>query len=95
VSAQSAVPAEIRLYEHLFNDKNPGKSEFAEALNPGSLLVQHGFVERAIFESDEPRFQFERHGYFCKDDSYSAERQVFNRTVALREGFHASAEKIA
>jgi glutaminyl-tRNA synthetase len=94
VSAQSAVPAEIRLYEHLFNEKNPGKSEFAEALNPASLVVQHGFVERAIFESDAPRFQFERHGYFCKDDSYSAQRPVFNRTVALREGFHALVEVI-
>ena len=85
VSAGSAVAAEFRLYEHLFNDPNPAKLEFASALNPASLAVRKGFVERAIVESDAPRFQFERLGYFCKDDSHRADRPVFNRTVALRE----------
>ena len=85
VSAQSAVPAEFRLYEHLFNDPNPAKLEFADAVNPNSLTVRHGFVERAIADSAAPRFQFERLGYFCKDDSYRADKPVFNRTVALRE----------
>jgi len=93
VSAQSAAAAEFRLYEHLFKEANPGKSEFAEALNPASLLVCHGFVERAIAVSDAMRFQFERLGYFCKDDSYRADRPVFNRTVALRDSFHAQSEK--
>jgi glutaminyl-tRNA synthetase len=85
VSAGSAVPAEFRLYEHLFNDPNPAKLEFTSALNPASLAVRKGFVERAIVESDAPRFQFERLGYFCKDDTHRADRPVFNRTVALRE----------
>jgi len=93
VSAQTAVAAEIRLYEHLFNDPNPGKVEFTEALNPKSMTVQRGFVERAIVESEAPRFQFERLGYFCKDDSHRQDRPVFNRTVELREGFHAIVEK--
>ncbi len=85
VSAGSAVGAEFRLYENLFNDPNPAKLDFASALNPASLTVCKGFVERAIVESDAPRFQFERLGYFCKDDSHRADRPVFNRTVALRE----------
>jgi glutaminyl-tRNA synthetase len=85
VSAGSAIPAEFRLYDHLFNEPNPAKLDFASALNPASLTVRRGFVERAIVESDAPRFQFERLGYFCKDDSHRADRPVFNRTVALRE----------
>ncbi|HET6474022.1 MAG TPA: glutamine--tRNA ligase/YqeY domain fusion protein [Pseudomonadales bacterium] len=85
VSAGNAMPAEFRLYEHLFNDPNPGKVEFAQALNPKSLTVQRGYVERAIVESDAVRFQFERLGYFCKDAAHRADKPVFNRTVALRE----------
>jgi glutaminyl-tRNA synthetase len=85
VSAQSAVAAEFRLYEHLFKDPNPAKLEFVDAVNPNSLTVRHGFVERAIADAAAPRFQFERLGYFCKDDSYRADKPVFNRTVALRE----------
>jgi glutaminyl-tRNA synthetase len=87
VSAGSAVPAEFRLYEHLFTDPNPAKLEFTEAVSAKSLTVARGYVERAIVESPEPRFQFERLGYFCKDASYRADNPVFNRTVALREGF--------
>jgi glutaminyl-tRNA synthetase len=85
VSAGNAVAAEFRLYEHLFNDPNPGRLEFTEALNSKSLTVLRGYVERAIVESTEPRFQFERLGYFCKDESHRADKPVFNRTVALRE----------
>jgi glutaminyl-tRNA synthetase len=87
VSARNAAPAEFRLYEHLFNDPNPAKLEFADAVNPKSLTVKRGFVERAIVESDAPRFQFERLGYFCKDDAHRNDKPVFNRTVALRDGF--------
>ena len=87
VSAGNAVAAEFRLYEHLFNDPNPAKLDFAQALNPASLTVHNGFVERAIVESVASRFQFERQGYFCKDDTFRIERPVFNRTVALRDSF--------
>ena len=91
VSAGNAVATEFRLYEQLFSDPNPTKVEFTQALNPNSLLVRHGFVERAIVESDARRFQFERLGYFCKDagkdDASSFDKPVFNRTVALRDGF--------
>ena len=95
VSAGNAVSAEFRLYEHLFNDPNPGKVEFAQALNSRSLTVQRGYVERAIVESDAVRFQFERLGYFCKDDSHRADKPVFNRTVALREDASKDAGKAA
>ena len=85
VSAGNAIAAEFRLYEQLFNDPNPGKVEFAQALNAKSLTVQRGYVERAMVESAATRFQFERLGYFCKDASHRADKPVFNRTVALRE----------
>ena len=88
VSAGSAVPAEFRLYEHLFNDPNPAKLEFRSALNPASLAVRKGFVERAIVESDAPRFQFERLGYFCVDrDDTRPGAPVFDRTVSLKDAW--------
>jgi glutaminyl-tRNA synthetase len=87
VSARSGVPAEIRLYERLFNDPNPAKLEFAQALNPASLTVCRGIVERAIVDAETQRFQFERQGYFCKDLTHRRDRPVFNRTVALRDSF--------
>jgi glutaminyl-tRNA synthetase len=94
VSARAAVAAEIRLYDHLFTEPNPAKLDFATALNPASLMLCHGFVEPAVIDAVDPRFQFERQGYFCKDDTHRPERAVFNRTVTLRDGFHAQVEGV-
>ena len=45
-------------------------------------------VEPAIIESDERAFQFERLGYFVKDDvDHTSAKPVFNRTVALRDTY--------
>ena len=87
VDAATAVPAEIRLFGRLFADKEPAADDLGAALNPDSLEVRHGFVERAIAESDVDRFQFERTGYFMRD----AEPGVFNRIVALRDGWKPNA----
>jgi glutaminyl-tRNA synthetase len=88
VSASESVPAEVRLYEHLFVDPNPGRLEFTESLNPRSLAVRAARLEPAIVDAPGPRFQFERQGYFCRDavDSRPA-RPVYNRIVALKDGF--------
>ena len=84
VSAQHAVPVEIRSYDRLFRVPDPNADSFMQDLNPDSLHVQQGFVEPAIVEHDDRRFQFERQGYFCKDPELEG---VFNKTVSLREGF--------
>jgi glutaminyl-tRNA synthetase len=87
VSAQAGIAAEIRLYQQLFTEPNPAKLDFATALNPASLTICRGVVEPALIAAEGRHFQFERQGYFYKDDGHSAGRPVFNRTVTLKEGF--------
>ncbi|MCC5858294.1 MAG: glutamine--tRNA ligase/YqeY domain fusion protein [Ectothiorhodospiraceae bacterium] len=90
VSASHGVPAEIRLYDRLFNVPNPGAAkdrDWRQDLNPESLVVLQGMVEPSLARAAAgARFQFEREGYFCVDTRDSArERPVFNRTITLRD----------
>ncbi|EPN7762758.1 glutamine--tRNA ligase [Vibrio cholerae] len=90
VSAEKGVPAEFRLYERLFTVPNPGAADnFAESINPESLVKVQGYVEPSLVEA-KPEFgyQFERMGYFCADNKDSSPQAlVFNRTVGLRDSF--------
>ena len=88
VSADKALPAEIRLYDRLFTVANPAAADdFAATLNPESLVTLNGFVEPSLAEGvAEQAYQFERTGYFCLDSKDSkADALVFNRTVGLRD----------
>ena len=88
VSAAHAVPAEVRLYDHLFSSSEPGAGDdFLADLSPASLEVLRGCrVEPALAELPvEARVQFERQGYFCVDPDSTPELPVFNRTVTLRD----------
>ncbi|CAI0986586.1 glutamine--tRNA ligase [Serratia quinivorans] len=88
VSAEHALPAEIRVYDRLFNVPNPAAAEdFLTTINPESLVIKHGFVEPSLAAAQpEKAYQFEREGYFCADSRHSsAEHLVFNRTVGLRD----------
>ena len=88
VSADKALPAEIRLYDRLFTVANPAAADdFAATINPDSLVKLNGFVEPSLAEAaPEQGFQFERTGYFCVDSKDSkADALVFNRTVGLRD----------
>ncbi|EIA1554524.1 glutamine--tRNA ligase [Vibrio parahaemolyticus] len=88
VSADKALPAEIRLYDRLFTVPNPAAAEdFASTINPDSLVVINGFVEPSLASAEvEQGYQFERMGYFCADSKDStADNLVFNRTVGLRD----------
>jgi glutaminyl-tRNA synthetase len=90
VSAAAAVPAEVRLYDHLFvkpdpDDVEPGQ-DFTSNLNPDSLRVVEAFVEPTLAGVEAgARYQFERVGYFCADRDTRPGRPVFNRTVTLRD----------
>jgi glutaminyl-tRNA synthetase len=90
VAAPTAVPAEIRLYEHLFlkpdpDDVQPGENYLAN-LNPNALRVVSGLVEPSVAASASgTRYQFERLGYFCVDTDSMPGAPVFNRTVTLRD----------
>ncbi|MFA0568651.1 glutamine--tRNA ligase [Vibrio gallaecicus] len=88
VSADKSLPAEIRLYDRLFTVANPAAADnFAETLNPDSLVKLNGFVESSLGQAKaEQGFQFERTGYFCVDNKEStSDKLVFNRTVGLRD----------
>ncbi|AXN04370.1 glutamine--tRNA ligase [Vibrio anguillarum] len=88
VSADKALPAEIRLYDRLFTVPNPAAADnFAETINPDSLVKINGFVEPSLVAAHaEQGYQFERMGYFCADSKDSKpEALVFNRTVGLRD----------
>ncbi|MGE3627673.1 MAG: glutamate--tRNA ligase family protein, partial [Hyphomicrobiales bacterium] len=90
VSAAHAVPAEVRLYEPLFADREPDPGDdLAAALNPHSLRVLSGcMLEPSLSGWDPARpLQFERHGYFCPDPDGKPDRPVFNRTVGLRDSW--------
>ena len=88
VSAEHALPVEIRLYDRLFSVANPGAAEdFLATINPESLVIKQGFVEPSLQNAEKGKaYQFEREGYFCLDSRYAtAEKLVFNRTVGLRD----------
>ena len=88
VSAAHAVTAEVRLYDHLFADAAPNlEGGLAAALNPDSLKVLADCRLEPALAAAVPGapVQFERTGYFCLDTDSTAEKPVFNRTVALRD----------
>ncbi|MEJ6122482.1 glutamine--tRNA ligase [Vibrio sp. 2-Bac 85] len=90
VSAASNHPAEFRIYDRLFTVENPAAVEdIHSVLYPDSLVVKHGFVENSLVDAQpEVAYQFEREGYFCADNKdSSADKLVFNRTVALRDSW--------
>lgn len=91
VSAKFALPAEIRLYDRLFNTPNPGAADdFLTTINPNSLIIKQGLVEPSLRNSKPAvAYQFEREGYFCLDSKYSSDdKLVFNRTVGLRDSWN-------
>ena len=93
VSAEQAIKARVRLYEHLFTCQNPadltGENGSDNGLNPDSLqeltccLVEPGLARAAAGS----RYQFLRQGYFCVDPDSSAAALIFNRTVSLRDSW--------
>ena len=83
-----SVAAEVRLYDPLFNEPNPGAGDdFINDLNLNSLKVREECrLEPALAGlSPGALVQFERQGYFCSDPNSTSERPVFNRTVGLRD----------
>jgi len=91
VSAANAIDAEVRLYETLFTKEDPNDTkdgeDFTVNLNPQSLEVRkNAKLEPSLKNAPAgSRYQFERLGYFCVDLDSTAEKPVFNRTVALKD----------
>ena len=91
VSAAHCLPAEVRLYDRLFNVETPSADErdFRELLNPDSLTVlPNCYVEKYVAEQTATRYlQFQRIGYFTYDKHSTPEKLVFNRTVGLKDSW--------
>lgn len=92
VSAAHAIPAEIRLYNHLFTKEDPSEDggDFRTLLNPHSLEVLTGCLVEPSLADARPGtpYQFLRQGYFCADSGDSrSDHLVFNRTVPLRDSW--------
>jgi len=90
VAAKTALDAEVRVYDRLFNVEQPGGDggDYRRDLNPGSLQVKTAKLEPSVATAKAgDRFQFERLGYFCVDPDTTAGRLVFNRTVTLKDSF--------
>ena len=91
VSAAHSIPAEVRLYNPLFNDPNPSADPeaFASQINPQSLeVLTDARLEPSLAEAKlGVPVQFERQGYFCLDRDSGYAKLVFNRTIGLRDTY--------
>ncbi len=91
VSAKHANPIDVRIYERLFTVEQPDaekETDFLNFVNPDSLQTVTAFAEPALADVavGEP-LQFQRIGYFTKDQDTTVEKAVFNRTVTLKDSF--------
>jgi len=89
VSADHAVPAEVRLYDHLFSSPHPGtdgRDLFAD-LNPASeTVLRNAVVEPSLATVPiGETVQFERLGYFTPDPDSRPGAIVFDRTLTLKD----------
>lgn len=91
VEANTAVKAEVRLYENIVDEEKGVYNEDGSLnLNPDSLTVlKECYIEPAIKEAKSlDSFQFLRQGYFCVDCKDSTEDHlVFNRIVSLKSSY--------
>ncbi len=91
VSAPHAAAATVRLYDRLFSVEDPDASDedLLSLLNPDSLQTMDGVMVEPSLAGAQPgeRFQFERLGYFCVDPDSTPDRQVFNRSVTLKDAW--------
>uniref|UniRef100_A0A7S0T9F5 glutamine--tRNA ligase n=1 Tax=Pseudo-nitzschia delicatissima TaxID=44447 RepID=A0A7S0T9F5_9STRA len=100
VSAETAIPCEVRVYNHLFTVPEP-TDLWEEEINPESeIIYENAFVDPSVRSLVDKKdvspiksnqaLQFERMGYFVVDvdstyESNGNGRLVFNRTVTLKE----------
>src|SRR5688572_11040803 len=91
VSAEHSVPAEVRLYDHLFKvaepEDVPEGQDWKVNLNPNSLeVLTNARLEPSLNNAPAGnRYQFERLGYFTVDKDSADDKLVLNRTVTLKD----------
>ena len=91
VSAQHALPVEVRVYDRLFTNEQPDAEkeiDFMEFVNRDSLSIQNAFAEPSLKDAKVgDHYQFQRIGYFTLDKDSTDGKPVFNRTVTLKDSF--------
>ncbi len=91
VAAESAVHAQVRLYENIIDEEKGVYNEDGSLnLNPNSLTVMNDCLLEPALAGAKPyeSFQFVRQGYFCVDAKDSREDAlVFNRIVSLKSSY--------
>ncbi len=96
VSADHAKDVEVRVYDRLFQSEAPGEGDrdWLADLNPGSLAVVNAKGEPSL-ASAKPgeRLQFERLGFYYVDPDTNHGAPIFNRTVALKDGWARATAK--
>lgn len=91
VDKNTAVDAEVRLYENLVLE---GEGDFTQRINPNSLSVCHAKVEASLSDAAvQDSFQFIRIGYFCADPDGKPGAPVFNRSVGLKDSWAKQVKK--
>lgn len=95
VSANHAVPVEVRLYDHLMLGEQENEADdFIAKLNPSSLEVLSSMAEASIADAKiGDKFQFLRQGYFCIDTDTTESKIVVNRIVGLRDSWAKQQKK--
>ena len=90
VSVSHAIEAEVRLYDRLFLKEYPEDGgSFLDALNPDSCkILTNAKLEPCLANPENITYQFERIGYFKKDEKRSTDKKnVFIRSVSLRDSW--------
>ena len=91
MAAETAISAEVRLYENIIDEEKGVYNEDGSLnLNPNSLTVLKNCYLEPEFAKAEAydRFQFVRQGFFCVDAKDSKQGSlVFNRIVSLKSSF--------
>ena len=91
VNANTAIKAEMRLYENIVDEEKGKLDENGNLnLNPNSLtILKDCYVESCLKDAKAyDSFQFVRNGFFCVDAKDSKpDALVFNRIVSLKSSF--------
>ena len=92
VDQNTALDAEIRLYDQLFTIDEPDLADvnYLDYINKDSLVViKDAKVEASLKNAGSAdRYQFLRVGYFCADNKDSSpDHLVFNRAVSLKDSY--------
>lgn len=95
VSANHAIPCEVRLYDRLFKTESPDAAEdFKTELNSDSLKITTAYLEPyAKNAKSGEKYQFERIGYFSVDYDSTPEKIIFNKTVGLKDNWAKKTQK--